>query len=243
MRGCLIKIFLFLVGFFVVLVGVVFFLYQSAQRIPDFYQAALEIDVEKYEAAGDEFESQVLKLQNDLQVEGRWEAEFTQEQINGWLATDMPKKFPDTLPRNVRDPRVAITSGKIKLAFKFESSRFSGIVVCEGDVYCTDQSNQLAIRIDDVRAGVVSLPISKWLDEVSDGISRSGFSMQWTEEDGKPVALVTLPSDTIGGGDVIVESIELLEGKVRLKGQTTEPGQSVITFEDIVSSLERESIR
>ena len=243
MRGCLLKTFLILAAFLLLLFGVAFFLYQSAQRLPDFYQAALEVDREQYEAAGDQFETQVLKLQNDLQIEGQWEAEFTEEQINGWLATDMPKKFPDSLPQNVRDPRIAIKPGKVKLAFKFESSRFSGVVVCEGDVYCTDKSNQLAVRIDDVKAGVVSLPVSRWLDELSEGISRSGFSMQWTEEDGKPVALITLPGDTLGGGNVIIESIELLKGKVRLKGRTTEPGQSVITLEDLVSGIKNSTIR
>ncbi len=226
MRGCLIKS---LIGFLILVfagVGILYFLYQAAQKPPEFYEAALQINPEAQKLAGSEFESRVLQLQNDLLEQGTWEAIFSDKQINGWLASDMPKKFPKALPANVYEPRVEIKPGIVHLAFRFESKQFSGIVVCSGEAYCTDKSNQVAVRIDDVKAGVVSLPVSKWLDEIAKGITRSGFSVVWSEENGNPVALITIPEDTLEGGDVVVESIELLDGKVRLRGRTTAPGNN-----------------
>ena len=223
MKSCFVKIAFLFLGLIVLLVIAAWVLYQSAQQAPEFYQLALDVDEQEQKQAGSEFETRMLQLKNDLEATGRWEAIFTDKQINGWLAADLPRKFPQALPKNVYDPRVAIEPKTVNLAFRYESKRFSGIVVATGEVYCTDQPNQIAIRIDNVRAGLATLPVSRWLNEISRGIQRSGFSMVWTEEDGNPVALVTLPEDTIEGGDVIVESIELLDGKVRLRGKTNSP--------------------
>jgi hypothetical protein len=223
MRGCLFRVLLVFVTLFVLMLLVGYGLYQSAQKLPEFYATALQVDQQDYEIAGDEFETQVIQLRNDLQQAGNWQAVFTEQQINGWLATDLPEKFPQALPPNVFDPRISISPQEIKLAFRYESSRFSGIVVSTADVYCTKKSNQIAVRIKDVRAGLVRLPISKWLDELSQGISKSGFAIQWTETEGDPVALITLPEQTVADadGNVIIELIELMKGKVKLVGHTT----------------------
>ena len=225
-QGCLFRSLALLLLFLVMIAAGLWYVYQSAQQMPEFYAAALNVDTQRYEVAGDEFESQVVQLSNDLRQAGLWEATFTEEQINGWLATDLPQKFPKALPQQAKNPRISITPEQLVLAFKLESPRLQGIVICESTVYCTENPNELAIRFDRVRSGVVTLPIAQWMDQIAEGLQKAKIQMEWTEEDGRPVALVTLPDAEMADGDVIVDSIELGEAQVTIRGHTlngTEP--------------------
>jgi hypothetical protein len=48
----------------------------------------VEMQVEE----GQRFERDALDLHNQLLHGGRWEACLTQDEINGWLATDLPAR-------------------------------------------------------------------------------------------------------------------------------------------------------
>ena len=75
-----------------------YLLKRAAQKEPEFYQQALRAEPAQQEVAGDELEQEVLELHNEVRQPGVWEAVFTEEQINGWLAADLPEKFPRGLP-------------------------------------------------------------------------------------------------------------------------------------------------
>src|SRR5689334_16187817 len=83
-------------------------LFQAARRPPAFYQQAIAAPPADQTEEGERFERTALDLHNQLQHVGRWEARLTQEQVNGWLAIDLPTKFPHALPSGVSDPRIAI---------------------------------------------------------------------------------------------------------------------------------------
>ena len=82
-------------------------LYWATQQAPEFYEQALQKPPQEEAQAGDELERQVLDLRNELRSEGRFNVEFSHDQINGWLAADLPDKFPQLLPRGVSEPRIA----------------------------------------------------------------------------------------------------------------------------------------
>ena len=73
-------------------------LYQASQQEPGFYQQALAAPAAAQAEDGDRFERTALDLHNQIQHTGRWEACLTQDEINGWLAIDLPAKFPQALP-------------------------------------------------------------------------------------------------------------------------------------------------
>ena len=83
--------------------------YRSLNQVPAFYAEALAQPAAEPAKAAYQFEQEVLELQNDVRREGDWQATFSAEEINGWLANDLPVKFPRALPEHVSDPRVAIT--------------------------------------------------------------------------------------------------------------------------------------
>ena len=196
--------------------------YRASQAIPDFYQAALSVDPEKYRHEGDEFESKVFQLRNDLEQRPQWQATFTQDQINGWLASDLPEKFPDTLPSHVVEPRIALGPGLVRLAFRLESTNWSGVVIVCGDMYCTNQPNQLAIKIQTIKSGFLPLPLSAWADQIAEGFTEAGIPMTWSQSDATPVALIALPTKLTDDATrrIKIENIELHDGDIRLAGRS-----------------------
>ncbi len=198
------------------------YIYNSAQRAPEFYQTAITLPPDELENEGKQFEARVFELQNSAYEKGRWQATFTELQVNGWLSSDLPEKFPDVIPRGMSNPRIAIENDVIKLAFKFNSRRLKGYVVAKCDAFCCEEQNQVAIRIRSAKAGVAPLPISVCADSITRALRKTGTTTTWTEIDGDPVALITLPDDLTNNEDrrIELESIQLQDGKMVLSGVT-----------------------
>src|SRR6187200_2332570 len=89
-----------------------FFTYQ-VQQVPDFYQQAIAAPPEIQHQAAEQFEHQAFELQNQIRREDTWRLEVSAEEVNGWLATVLPEKFPKTLPPEVTEPRVAIDQNRV----------------------------------------------------------------------------------------------------------------------------------
>jgi hypothetical protein len=205
----------------VVVVGVaIWVIYASAQKEPEFYQVALSLSEQAQAEQGDGFEKQLIELQNNARTQRQWQAVFTEVQINGWLASDFSEKFPNSLPRNVSDPRVGIEQDMLRIAFRFNSTRVKGIVQAEADAFCTEIPGQIAVRIRSVRSGLVPIPMNSIADRVSAALRRLGARVQWTEIDRDPVALIDLPPDKVKFGNkrITIEAIQLLEQQLVLTG-------------------------
>ena len=199
-----------------------FGVYRATQQVPKFYQAAMKLKRADQAAAGDEMERNVLELRNDLQEDGRWEARFTQEQINGWLAVDLPEKFANALPTGISDPRVSIGREETRIAFRYERPRINTVVSLVGTIALAEESNVIAVRIVKVQAGLLPLPLKDFLDDISDAAHRSDLDLRWSTQDGDPVALIRVPK--ISGDDefqeVFIDRLEAAEGELILSGHT-----------------------
>jgi hypothetical protein len=163
-----------------------------------------------------------LELRNHARQPGRWEAEFTAEQLNGWLATDLPQKFPELLPPQVRDPRLVIESRRARFACRFTGEAGSTVVSCALELHLTEEPNTLAIRVGRVRAGALPVPLRQFLDPISAAASNGRIPLRWSQTEGDPVALLTLPGklDKSAAGEFHLDTIELREGSVYLAGST-----------------------
>ena len=206
----------------VLIIGVCWLAYRSAQQIPEFYQAVLTAPPDVLEGEGQEFESRLFDLQTESHREGEWQAVFTEGQVNGWLASDLPEKFPEAIPQQVAHPRIRIGDEQLELAFRFQSRRFNGIVVAKGDAFCTESANEIAVRIKSAKAGIVPLPIGRWADMITFALSQSGTQVSWTEIEGDPTAIVSLPRSITEGDDRRwnLESVQLKGGQLVLSGKT-----------------------
>ena len=198
------------------------YFYRSLQHVPEFYSQALAKPAAEPAKAAYKFEQQVLELRNDVHREGDWQATFTAEEINGWLASDLPVKFPRALPKQVSDPRVAITPEMILVACKYADARFNSVVSIGAKPEMTKEPNVIAIRIKQVRAGALPVPLANFLDQISQHTAKAGVPLRWGEEGGDPVAYITLPMDQaeFHGKTLRVELVELKEGALVVSGKT-----------------------
>lgn len=210
------------------LVGIALLGLQSAlHRVPAFYAVAVAMPAADQEAAGESLERNVLALHNGARDAGEWSAVFTDQQINGWLAADLPEKFPQVLPPEVRDPRVALLPGQLQVACRYTDGQVTTVVSLILEVRLADEPNTLAVRVCGARAGLVPLPLKQLLDRVTESVQSGEVLVRWVQSDGDPVALVTL--DASGPQDsaphLVLEQIEIRAGEIHLTGRTGLPDQ------------------
>ena len=200
----------------------VFALWQASQHEDEWYiQAVAAAEPAQTKEAGDEFERQALDLRNEARRTGQWQAVFTDEQVNAWLANDLIEKFPDRLPSSVSDPRVKFETDMAKLACRVTTSKGASVVVVGIDFYLTEQSNELAVRLRDARAGLVPMPKKRILDMVKKAARQSDVPVRWSQNEGDPVGLVNIPEQFEQiEGRLVLESVEVREGEIFLSGRT-----------------------
>jgi hypothetical protein len=196
--------------------------WRATQQAPEFYQTALKKEPEKQKEKGAALEKQVLELHNEVRNTGRWEASFSDEQINGWLAADLPVKFPSALPKGVSEPRVAIGSDAAQVACKYEGPKLSTVFSMKVEITLTDEPNVVAVRIRKARAGLLPISLQQILDHATQYATKSEIPLRWVQEDGDPVALVTIPSERkeFIHRRIRIETVELRDGAVHLAGRT-----------------------
>ena len=100
-------------GVLLVIAAVLLVLYQGARRVPEAYRKAIEMDPAVLKEASDQMLRRATAPAGDVKQEGRWQALFTDRQINGWLAVDLVENHPGALPQSMSDPRVAIEPDRV----------------------------------------------------------------------------------------------------------------------------------
>ncbi len=195
---------------------------RQTRQVPEFYtQAQLQLP-QDVPAASAMLETEVVELQDAASQLGSWEARFSEGQINAWLVHQLPKEFSQMLPPGVEDPRIAIEDGRILAAARYKHGRIDTIVSFEVKLALTEQANVLAVRIENLRAGSLPLPLKSFLTGISREASKGNLEVVWDMDDAGPVALVTIPSDHPGyaRSPVVVEAVTLQDGVVQLAGHT-----------------------
>jgi hypothetical protein len=194
-------------------------IYRAAQHEPEFYRQALAADPAAQKRDSAKMLDNVRKLNNDLHHDQPWQAVFTADEVNAWLALDVPQNDPPLLPGEIRDPRVAIQPDGIMLAARLERGRLKSVVSLKVDVDLDPEKQSLALRIRRVRAGALPWSPSQVLEAITKLAERENLELRWAQADGDPVALLTIPP-------LKLERREIL---VRLDSVKLEPGQIVVT--------------
>jgi hypothetical protein len=194
-------------------------LYIAARHEPTFYRKALEIDAAVLEKASDSMLQKAAEIESDVNRPGRWKTVITAEEINGWLAVDMVKNHPNTLPPTMHDPRVAIRPNEVIVGCRFETGGINTVLSLTLQP-CMAESNVLALRIVRARAGAIPMPLKRVLDAVSAAARDMQFRLQWRQSGNDPVALLSLREDPDADRSVRIESIVVSDGEISIIGVT-----------------------
>lgn len=176
-----------------VVAGLAGWAYYASQQVPDFYHKALAEPPPDQEKKSDAFITEATELYNELRREGRWEALFTAEEINSWLAVDLVRNHSGSLPPGISNPRIALADGGVILACRYETSKISTVLSLHVDASLAED-NVIALRFRKARAGNLPLPMGEVLDNLSREAARHNIPVRWLQADSDPVALISIPA-------------------------------------------------
>jgi hypothetical protein len=201
-------------------------LYWASQQSPPFYTEALSQDPAAARQASDVMLRRTAALVSDVRRRSEWQAIFTADQINGWLAYDVRKNHPTLFPPEITEPRVNLANDRLQVAFRWHRPGWSAVVSLEAELYLQDV-NVVAVRIRRARAGKLPLPLGTLLDDVAESGRDIGLAVDRQEIEGDPLMLITLPSVFNDAGKRLsLDSLELHDGELYVAGRTQRDGES-----------------
>jgi len=212
-------------------------LYSASRHVPDFYAEALRPAVGTSTSASQELQRPAAVLSTNSSEGKIWRGTFSDDQINKFLAVDLPQKHPDVLPPGIHEPRVSIRQGQASIGWRAEGgwSAIYSLVI----VPYVPRPNVLAIRIKRIRAGALPVPLGEVVDGVSQAVRQANLRLQWQQVDGDPVALVELPMQDDGGRTMVLDAVDLKDGEIVVSGHVEEKAEELEQADVSVSAEER----
>ncbi len=190
----------------------------SLTHRPDFYRATVTQPKAEREKEAKEFVAQSLQLRNDICNEPTWEALFTDQQVNAWLAEDLVTHFADQLPPEVHEPRVMFETDRVTLAFELDQGPVRSVIWVVASPH-VPEGNVLELTIEKIRAGVLPVPPDQILDRLMKHANGRGLDMQWKRDGEFPVVTISYKPHS-GRDDVKLERVQIRKGEMRLVGRS-----------------------
>jgi hypothetical protein len=181
-----------------------------------------------------EFSSNVQTLVDSVatNAEERWAGSFTAEQMNCYFAQDFERVRPFRLPEGVHSPRVSIQSNQLRLAFRYGRDFFSSVVTVDLNVWLVaNEANVVAVEVAGLHAGMMPVTMQSMLERIAEVGRQWNLEVNWYRHDGNPVALVRLQPDR-PNPSVILQRLELQDGKIYVEGKSTEPLRAVASLSE-----------
>lgn len=192
----------------------------AASRLPDAYGRHSAFAGPVAEQAARRFLAGVSSLHADFIKEGAWEAAFTQDELNGWLAVDLPRNHPQALPGRIREPRVRLQPRRVEIAARLAVAGLRPVVTVGLGVRLREP-NQLAVTVEEASLGVIPLPRGPVLAEIRRRFDRLGMVTSVQRLDDQSVLVVYIPSTHESGGmSHWLESLSIADGGVAVSGRT-----------------------
>ena len=200
------KIWIVLTVVLLLLVFLLFLFYRATKHVPEFYRQALALSAVDQQQFGDEFKQQLVGLKADLDKNQRFETVLSEDQINGWLATTVAQEYQHRLPTGMRDPRIAIRDGEVRIGSYFRKGKIETVVWLVADLKLTDENTVLEIRLRGLKAGLIPFSIERFQEEITNSLKRAKLGMTWVQGAEEVTARIELP-ERFEGKSVQVETI------------------------------------
>lgn len=205
-------------------------LWWATSQSPEFYRVADQqlVNPVVRKQAAKQFVEQSQQLVQNIQTSSSWSQEFTDAQINAWLAEEFPRDFAEWMPPEVSQPRVQFRADGIRLGLRIdEPGQWSGVVSLQVKV-SVPAPNQLAIQLQSIRAGLVPVPIKAIIAQVTEQAAENGVRIEWRKVGDDDVAIVSLIHE--GEDAPQLEAVELSAGLIRVTG-SSQPKEGAFQFE------------
>jgi len=151
---------------------------------------------------------------------GGWETAVTADELNAWLAVDLPRNHPRWLPRGVSQLRLAFRPRHVVLGTQVGYGPLTAVAWLDFEVLLRD-INHLAIVLEQARLGAIPVPRTPILRELARRISKLGMVTDLRMLDGRMVLMVYIPSThDAGATSYWLESLSIGDGELLMAGET-----------------------
>lgn len=151
---------------------------------------------------------------------GGWETAMSADEVNAWLAVDLPRNHSGWLPLGVTQPRIAFLPQHALLGARVGYGPLTAVALLDFEIQLRDV-NHLAIVLEQAHVGAIPLPRAPILRELSRRISRLGMVTDLRRLDGRLVLMVYIPSThDAGATSYWLESLAIGAGELLLAGET-----------------------
>ena len=166
---------------------------------PDFYVRAAVPSGQQRTQWNDEFESKFFNsLLGGIVNLHDWGADFTQEQINSYLAQDYLTKHSteNPLPEGISEPRIVFEPDHLRLGFRYGVGPWNTVVSLKLRVWLVARElNTVALEVESLRAGALPISAESLLQRIADFVHRKDIDPIWYRRNGHPVLIVRFQAD------------------------------------------------
>lgn len=156
---------------------------------------------------------------------GRWDAVIRADELNAWLAVDLPRSHADWLPRGLSAPRIAFFPRHAKVGIRVGAGPVSAVAWADAEIVLRDV-NQVAIAIERACVGAIPLPRAAVMRELARRLGGLGVVTDLRWLDGRLVLLAHVAGDASSAADgVRIESLSLTAGELIVAGSTGPPAR------------------
>jgi hypothetical protein len=152
------------------------------QQVDPRYAEALELDPAQAAADAQKLEERVAELNADAN-QGSWNATFTEDEVNGWLASVLREKLPKLLPPEVQDPRVQLKEGRVFIAYRY-AGKLTTVITLETEPRI-EKDGLIGIRLVSAYAGFFPVANSLVVKEVNKLAETLQWPIEWREQPDK----------------------------------------------------------
>jgi hypothetical protein len=185
---------------------------------PSYYTAMVLQSREQRQGKARKFVAQSLQLRNDICNEPTWEAVFSDQEVNAWLAEDLVSHFADQLPPEVQEPRVLFELDRIILAFQLRQGGVQSVITVVARPR-VPEGNTVELTLEKIRAGILPVPPDNVLDRIVEYARFHGIDVEWARREGYPVVLIRY-TPNLRRDDVQLEEVQIRSGQLRLAGRS-----------------------
>ena len=188
---------------------------------PAYYRDIVLLPRQQREDQAKKFVTQSLQLRNDICNEPTWEAVFTDQEVNAWLAEDLVTHFVDQLPPEIHQPRLVFELDRITLAFQLRQRGLDSVITVVARPR-VPEGNTVELTLERIRAGILPVPADPVIDRIIEYARFHGVDVEWTRKDGYPVVVLRY-TPNIEREDVQLEEVQIPRARFGSRDGPTEP--------------------
>jgi hypothetical protein len=195
----------------------------AAATTPAFYRARLAAgETAAAEQAARRLITKAAGLQAAASRIGPWEAAITEQELNAWLALDLPRNHAALLPAGVAAPRVELADRVVRLGARVGAGPLSAVVSCGLEIRLREV-NQVECVVADASLGALPLPRGPILHALAARLTPFGLLAEVRRGDGRSTLVLTLPG-SLGqrAKRSLLSSLAVTPGELLMAGETKE---------------------